>query len=279
MIAQSSRLSWETRRWWSRLPLTFLVVFVTVTLVAPFMVPLDPDAVDLSRRLAPPGPDAWLGRDSLGRDVLPRLVHGGQRALVTGVLAVTLSMVLATGVGLASGYLGGPIDLAVSAVLDALLALPGLLITLAILGVLGAGPVSLILALVGASWAAEARVIRGTVMAVRESGYVEAARALGASPARLMTAHILPNMATPIVVLASLNLGEALLVVAALSFLGLGAQPPAADWGVMLADSRPFAAQAPWLMLAPGVCIVVFSLLANLAGDSARNALDPRDSS
>lgn len=251
--------------------------FTLVFMVAPAATSTDPDALDLSRRLLAPGEDALLGTDNLGRDALTRLLHGGQRTLITGMLAVGLSTVAATIIGATAGYLGGWPDLVIGAVLDILLSLPGLLVTLTLLGILGTAPWTLILALVGGSWAGEARVLRGAVYAVRESAYVEAARGCGAGRARILVRHVLPNVLTPIIVLASLNLGEVLLVVSALSFLGLGVQPPRADWGVMLADSRTVFGQAPWLMLAPGLCIVAFSLLANLSGDALRGLLDPRE--
>ncbi len=253
-----------------------LLLAIALVLAAPLLAPADPNALDLSRKLQPPGPTSLLGTDQLGRDVLSRLLHGGQIAVLTGTLAVAGTLALATLAGAAAGYLGGRTDLIISAGLDLLLSLPGLLVTLALLGVLGTGPVSLVLALIGAGWASEARVIRSTVVQVRGSGYVEAARALGASPGRALWRHVVPNAASVIVVLASLSLAEVLLVIAALSFLGLGAQPPQADWGTMLADSRPYFGQAPWLMLAPGACIAGFSLLANLAGDAWRDRLDPR---
>ena len=147
--------------------------------------------------------------------------------------------------------------------------------TLAILGILGTGRLTLVVALVGTGWATEARVLRSATLALRSGGFVEAARASGADDVRILWRHILPNTWSIILVLASLSLAEVLLVVSGLSFLGIGAQPPDADWGTMLADGRALAAQAPWLMLAPGGCIVLYSLLANLAGDALRDLADP----
>jgi peptide/nickel transport system permease protein len=253
-----------------------LLIAVGVVLAGPLLTPADPDAIDLSRKLLAPGPEALLGTDQLGRDGFSRLLHGGRAALLTGLVAVALSMLLATVVGATGGYFGGAVDLVVGGVLDVLLALPGLIVTLAVLGILGPGPVALIVALVGGSWASEARIVRSIVAAARVSGYVESARVAGASPGWILRRHILPSIGGTVLVLGSLGLAEVLLVVSALSFLGLGAQPPQADWGVMLADSRSVFAQAPWLMLAPGACIIGFSLLANLAGDALRDRLDPR---
>lgn len=252
------------------IPVSLLLLAIAVVLVGPFVVPGDPDEVNMGRRLAAPGSAALLGTDNLGRDTLLRLVHGGRAALLSGLFAVVASLAIATIVGTIAGFFGGWVDLLIAGILDILLALPGLLITLAILGILGIGPVSLVIALVGGSWAGEARIIRGAVLQLRTAQFVEAAQSLGASRRRILIIHVIPNVVTTIAILSSLALGESLLVLSSLSFLGLGAQPPAADWGTMLADSRPFLSQAPWLMLGPGLCIVGFSLLANLAGDSLR---------
>jgi len=274
---QSNRPLRRRLRWLGAwLPVMLLGSFTLFFVVAPSLTRADPDALNLSRRQTPPGREALLGADSLGRDALTRLLHGGQRTLLVGMLVVSLSTLTGTVVGVTAGFLGGWVDLGITGLLDILLALPGLLVTLAVLGILGTGQWTLIVALVGASWAGEARIIRGAVYSVRESAFVEAARSLGAGRTRTLLRYILPSVLTPILVLASLNLGEVLLVVSALSFLGLGVQPPQADWGVMLADSRTVFAQAPWLMLAPGVCIVTFALLANLSGDALRGLLDPR---
>jgi ABC-type dipeptide/oligopeptide/nickel transport system permease subunit len=161
-------------------------------------------------------------------------------------------------------------------VLNVLLTVPGLIFTLAILGILGTGRGSLLVALIGAGWAGEARVIRGAVLEAREQGYVEAARVIGARDLYLLVRHVLPNVAGTVAVLATLHLGSVLLTVTSLSFLGLGVQPPQADWGTMLADSRPYAGSYPTLMLFPGACIVAFAVAANLAGDALRDLLDPR---
>lgn len=261
------------RAWWLG---ALLAGCLATVLAGPLLAPADPNALDLSRKLLPPGTDGLLGTDQLGRDVLSRLLTGGRVAVLTGLLAVAGTMALAILTGALAGVAGGRVDLALVALFDLLLSLPGLLVTLALLGIFGTGPMSLVLALVGVSWASEARVIRAAVQEVRGSQYVDAAQALGARPGHVLLRHIGPNVGSTLVVLASLNLAEVLLVVSALGFLGLGAQPPDADWGTLLADSRPYFSQAPWLMLAPGACIAGFSLLASLVGDAFRDRLDPR---
>jgi nickel transport system permease protein len=252
-----------------------LSLFLIIALASSSFAARDPDAVDLSRALRSPTSDAPLGTDQLGRDVFTRVLYGGRTALTIGVCAAGLSTSLALLIGGGAGYLGGWIDSGVSMLLDALLTLPGLLVTLALLGVLGTGSVTLVLALVGVSWAADARILRTTTIGLRNRGYVRAAEALGAGPAHILIRHIAPNTASVTIVLASLSLSEVLLAVSGLSFLGLGMQPPTADWGTMLADGRAVFGQAPWLMLAPGACIILFSALAAIAGDAVRDLTDP----
>jgi peptide/nickel transport system permease protein len=195
--------------------------------------------------------------------------------LTIGICAAALSTGLALLVGAGAGYLGGWVDAMVAMLLDALLTLPGLLVTLALLGGLGTGSVTLVVALVGISWAADARILRTTTVGLRNRGYVRAAEALGAGPTHILLRHIAPNTVSITIVLASLSLSEVLLAVFGLSYLGLGVQPPTADWGTMLADGRAAFGQAPWLMLAPGACIVLFSALAAIAGDAVRDLTDP----
>jgi ABC-type dipeptide/oligopeptide/nickel transport system permease subunit len=247
-----------------------------IILVAPLCAPTDPNEIAIGRRLAPPGPEAWLGTDQLGRDLLARFLHGGQAALLTVLFAVAGSTAIATAMGILAGARGGAVDRLVCGLLDMLLALPGLLVALAILGTLGTGRLAVVIALIGASWAEEARIIRSVTASVRMTQFIEAANAIGASPWRVARAHLLPSTMPTIVVLASLNLGQGLLAVSALSFLGLGTQPPAADWGSMLAESRAYLGAAPWLLVAPGVGIVGFAVLANLVGDALHDRLDPR---
>jgi peptide/nickel transport system permease protein len=253
-----------------------LGVFVVIALAAPAFTSVDPDAVDLRRALSAPGQDGVFGTDQLGRDVYTRVVYGGRSALLIGLGATSLSIALALVVGGGAGYMGGKLDGVVAALLDALLTLPGLLVTLALLGVLGTGRLTLMLALVGVSWATDARVLRTATLSLRVRDYVEASEATGAGPLHILVHHILPNTWSTTLILASLSLSEVLLVVSGLSFLGLGSQPPDADWGTMLADGRAVFGQAPWLMLAPGVCIVLYSTLASLTGDALRDLTDPR---
>jgi peptide/nickel transport system permease protein len=268
-------VAWRRHRLQVLFPV-LLGVLILLVMIAPLVFGEDPDAIALGRKLTPPGQSNILGTDHLGRDVFSRTIHGGYNALSISLISVATSLSLAILLGVLAGYYGGQIDAVISAVLDVLLTLPGLLVALAVLGILGTNRVSLVIALVGASWASEARIIRSTVSSIKSSGYIDAAYVLGASDLWILRRHVVPNTASILLVLGSLDLAEILLVVSGLSFLGLGAQPPQADWGTMLADGRPFLGEAPWLMLAPGVCIVLYSLLANLSGDSLRSIFDPR---
>ncbi|MBI2911330.1 MAG: ABC transporter permease [Chloroflexi bacterium] len=252
-----------------------LLVALAVS-VGPLLDPGNPNEVDLATGLRGPGPDHWLGSDQLGRDVMLRLLYGGRSALSLAVPAALAVTGIGVALGLLSGYFGGWLDLLVAGLLNALLALPGLILSLAVLALLGPGRLSLLAALVAAGWIGLARLSRAAVLVLREAGYVEAARAVGAPDTRILLHHILPNTLGLVAVLAALELGSMLLAMAALSFLGLGEQPPAADWGVMLNDGRPYFRTYPHLMLLPGLCIFLVALGANLLGDALRDILDPR---
>ena len=246
-----------------------------LAIAAPLIAPADPTAVDGARRLLPPGPDALLGTDNLGRDIASRLMWGARLSLGTAALATALILTIGVGAGLVTGYYGGLVDDLVMRVVDVILAFPALILALAIVGILGPGVGSVMLAIVSVAWADYARVMRGLVLAARERQYVEAARAVGAPDARIIVRHLLPNVFAPIVVLASLEMGGLILAVSALSFLGLGAQPPTPEWGAMLNDGRVFIFSAPQLMIYPGLAISLVVVGFNLLGDGLRDVLDP----
>jgi ABC-type dipeptide/oligopeptide/nickel transport system permease subunit len=264
------------RRWTGWAGLLLLVLLLLGAALAPLISPYDPNFIDVTHKLEGPGGTHLLGTDHLGRDLLSRLLHGGRTALILGLLAVSASLVLALIGGGLSGFFGGPVDLVIGAIFNILLSVPGLILTLAIIGILGTGQLSLLIALVGADWAGQGRLIRGAVLEAREQGYVEAARVVGGRDLYVLLRHILPNVTSTVAVLATLDLAGIVLTVSSLSFLGIGVQPPQADWGTMLSDSRPFAGTYPWLMLLPGACIVLFAVSANLAGDAVRDLLDPQ---
>jgi peptide/nickel transport system permease protein len=256
-----------------------LVLVVTLSLAAmfaPFLAPHDPAAVDATARLAGSSADHPLGTDELGRDVLSRLLFGARWSLGIAALATAVVTVVGIAIGLVAGFYGGLVDSLIMRVVDVLLAFPRLLLYLAIVGTLGPGIRNVFLALIAISWAEEARIVRGLVASARQRDYVAAAVALGATDRRVMVRHILPNVISPVVVLASLQVGGVILALAALGFFGLGAQPPTPEWGTMINQSRLYLLSEPRLMAYPGLAITLAVLGFNLLGDGLRDALDPR---
>ena len=252
------------------------LVFVALAALAPLIARGDPNALNLADALLGPSAQHPLGTDQLGRDQLTRLLYGGRNTLALAGSGTVGILALGLLVGVPAGYYGGRLDLAVSALTNTLLALPSLLLTLAILGVIGPGTGGMLLALIGGGWVGHARIFRAAVLALREQPYVEAARALGADGWRIVLRHLLPNLLPTVAVLGTLDFGALLLTVSSLSFLGLGVQPPTADWGVMLNEGRPFFGLAPLLAFAPGACITVVALASNLLGDTVRDLVDRR---
>ncbi len=256
------------------IPGAVLAMVALLTAFAPWIAPYDPNALDMRSMLIGPSSDHWLGTDQLGRDVLSRLLYGGRSTLMIASLATIVTVSIGVTIGVISGYFGGKVDLAVAGILNVLLSLPSLLLTLAILGIMGAGTTSLLIALIGAGWTTHARLIRASVISLREQLYVEAAVSIGAGSTRILSRHILPNLITTVVVLATLDLGVLMLTVSALSFLGLGVQPPTPDWGTMLNDARPYFSAVPLLVVVPGLTLTFVVLAANMLGDGLRDLAD-----
>lgn len=256
------------------LPGIILTTIFVVGMLAPLLAPYDPDIIDMPSALADPSADFWLGTDQLGRDQLSRLLYGGQTTMTVSAISTIGIIVIGLAVGLVAGYFGGYVDLVISSLLTVLLALPSLLLSLAILGILGPGDSSLLIALIAAGWAGHARIFRASVLSLREQLYVESAISLGATPLRILVRHLIPNLAPTVIVLATLDFGALLLTVSSLSFLGLGVQPPTADWGVMLNDARPYFSQVPMLMIVPGGLIALVAMTSNLLGDALRDLID-----
>lgn len=253
-----------------------LLLVVVVSLLAPLLAPYDPNEVGSGSPLAPPSPAHPLGTDVLGRDVFSRLVYGGRVSVALGLAATCISMAIGLGIGMTAGYFGGWFDEGTVVVINIVDGLPGLSLAVAIAGVLGPRISSLLLALVLTSWPDFARIARGEALRIRAATYVEAALAAGAPPLHVLRRHILPNLAGPAVVFAAVKIGQSVLAIAGLSFLGLGLHPPIPDWGVMIHDARPYFRSHPHLLLAPGACIMLVTLGVNLLGDALRDRLDPR---
>jgi peptide/nickel transport system permease protein len=262
-----------------------LLVVVTVLLAAvfaPLIAPFDPLAQDIGQRLKEPGwQDAQgrihpLGTDHLGRDILSRIIHGSRIALSVGLAAVLISGVLGMAVGLVAGYFGGRVDDFFMRLADVQLAFPFILLAIAVIGVLGPSLRNIIIVIGVSSWVVYARVVRGEVLSIREREFVQAAVALGSRDGRILVRHVLPNAFTPWLVVATLDMARVIVIESALSFLGLGVQPPVSDWGSMLSSSRQYINVAPHVAALPGLAIFLAVLGFNLLGDGLRDALDPR---
>jgi peptide/nickel transport system permease protein len=242
---------------------------------APLLAP-DPDATDLGARLAPPRAGHVLGQDSLGRDLLARVLHGARVSLAVSAAVVALSLLVGVSLGATAGYFGGWLDEALARVIDVLLAFPGLLLAIALAAVLGPSLVNVVLALSLLGWTGYARLARAEVAALRRREFVQAAEALGARPARVVLRHLLPAAAPVLLVQATFGLAGAIVAESSLSFLGLGAPPPLASWGAMIDEARPFLLVAPRVVVWPGIALALTVLALQLLGDGLRDVLDAR---
>lgn len=256
------------------------LIFVGATIVAgvaaPLLAPHPPDAIDLSRRLTPPGAIYPLGTDDLGRDVLSRMLYGTRVSLTIGLLATTLSLLLGSFMGAIAGYYGGAADWIVSRLIELVLCFPFLLLVLAIVAFFQPSLGTILIALAITSWTTEARFVRAEFLRIRELDYTEAARASGARDPRIIFRHLLPNALAPVLVSASFGVASAILTESALSFLGFGVALPTPSWGSILAVAQEYIEFAWWLALFPGLAIFMTVAAFNLIGDRLRDALDPR---
>jgi peptide/nickel transport system permease protein len=259
-----------------------VVIVLLAALFAPWLAPFDPLEQDINQRLKEPG---WqtaagrihvLGTDHLGRDILARVIFGSRIALVVGLSAVLISGVLGMAIGLVAGYFGGKVDDFFMRLADIQLAFPFILLAIAVIAVRGPTLFNIILVIGVSSWVVYARVVRGEVLSIREREFVQAAIALGSRDGRVVVRHVLPNAFTPWLVVATLDMARVIVIESALSFLGLGVQPPTPTWGGMLADGRVYLSTAWWLATFPGLAIFITVLGINLLGDGLRDTLDPR---
>ena len=263
----------------NRLALIGLVVvgaLLAAAVLAPWLAPYDPGRQSLIEKRAPPGGKYLLGADEFGRDILSRVIYGTRVALLVGTVSVTIALALGLVLGSLAGFVGGWVDAVVMRAIEVLLAFPYLLLAIAVVSALGPGALNTTIAV--GIWGAPpvTRIVRGSVLALKETEYVRAARALGASSLALIARHILPNVLPTVIVYATLFMANAILVEAALSFLGLGVQPPTPSWGLMVSSGRDFLLVAPHIATIPGLAIMLAVLGFNLLGDGLRDALDPR---
>ncbi len=279
-------------RWWPRIGrqvrrnptmvvgAVLLLALVLASVLAPWLAPADPLKTGFSTRLRPPAILGFesaflLGSDNLGRDILSRLLYGGQKSLWIAAQAVVVSAVVGVALGLVSGYFGAWVDDVIQRVVDVQLAFPVIMLAIAVIAAVGTSEGALVGVLALAGWVIYARTVRASVLSIRHQEYVQAAQALGAGDARIILRHVLPNTTAPIIVVATVQLATMILLESGLSFLGLGIQPPAPSWGTMLAEGRDYLSNAWWLATIPGVAIALAVLGANMLGDGLRDLLDP----
>jgi ABC-type dipeptide/oligopeptide/nickel transport system permease subunit len=255
-----------------------LIVIVAATVMAHALTPYDPIGRDAESRLLPPSLLHPMGTDSLGRDVLARVLYGGRVSLQVGMISIVLAAIVSIPLGLMAGYFGGRIDDLVMRVMDVILAFPGLILIIWLVGLLGSELINVILAIAFFSLPTYARLTRGIALSIREMEYVTAAHSLGAGPLRVMFVHILPGVAGPMIVVTTLGVSGAIITGASLSFLGLGVRPPTPEWGAMLSDGRGYLRNAWWMAVFPGMTITLVVLALNIVGDALRDALDPNTS-
>jgi peptide/nickel transport system permease protein len=260
----------------TRVGAAIVIVIVGSALLAPWIAPFDPAVQDLPLRLEGPTGNHWFGLDELGRDILSRVLLGARVSLFVGFVVVGISSVVGTAMGAVAGYYGGRVDQIISRVMDVLLAFPGLLLAIALVAVLGPSLGNVVLALTVIGWVGYARLVRGQVLRAREFEYVVAAKALGAGTWRALTRHVLPTALPAVTVQSTLGMAGAILPEAALSFLGLGVQPPTPSWGTMINGGRAHLLDAPHLTVFPGIFLALLVLGFNFLGDGLRDRLDPR---
>jgi ABC-type dipeptide/oligopeptide/nickel transport system permease subunit len=259
-----------------------VLLFVAMAIFAPLIAPHDPNETDLFLRLQPP---AWvdggdwsfvLGCDALGRDILSRIIYGARISIFIGASVILVATTIGILAGLASGYLRGWVDVVISRIVDILLGFPYLIFAIGLMAMMGPGLGNIIMALAYKEWVIPCRVVRGETLATSQLEYVEAARALGASGGHIMLREILPNILSPVVVVATIRMAHVIILEASLSFLGLGVQPPTASWGAMVADGRAFILESWWVSTFPGLAILLLVLAINVASQGLRDAFDPR---
>lgn len=255
---------------------SILLVIITLCLLAPVLAPYDPLAVNTRNTLAQPSAQHWFGTDDLGRDVLSRVLWGGRISLRVGLIASSIALAGGLLLGLLSGYFGGVLSFVILRAMDLLLAFPGLLLALVIVGTLGAGLNNIMIAVGIGSIPIFTRIIHGAVLSVKNNDYIDAAKSLGSPDYRIIWVHVIPNVLAPIIVLFTLQTGAAIFSASSLSFIGLGAQPPSPEWGAMVSRGRHVLREAMWMTTFPGSAIAIVILSINVLGDSLRDILDPR---
>lgn len=252
-----------------------IVLIILAAIFAPFVAPYDYLKQSLVDRLQHPSAQHWLGTDELGRDVLSRIIYGARISLTIGLVPTLISMAIGTVLGMCAGFYGGKVDFIIMRLADVMLAFPSLLLAMVVMYTMGGGLINIFIALSLVNWASTARVVRSQTLSLKEKEYVEAARSIGVKKWTIMFRHILPNCLPSLIVLFTLNIPSAILSEASLSFLGVGAQPPSASWGLMVVRGKKYLFTEPWLSIAPSVAIMIVVMAFNFLGDGLRDVLDP----
>lgn len=256
--------------------LVIIIGIIFIAIFAPYLAPYDPLDVDTANRLKPPSSKNLLGTDDMGRDIFSRIMYGSRISLMVGIVVLAISLSIGVPLGAVSGYFGGKIDSALMRITDIFLGLPSLILALSIAAALGRGIMNTMIAISITWWPWYARLVRGQTLTIREMGYIEAARAAGGSSFQIILSHVLPNCISPIIVSASMDMGYTILAAAGLGFIGLGAQPPSPEWGLMISIGRVYLMNYPWVATFPGIAILLTVLGFNLVGDGLRDLLSPR---
>lgn len=288
VATQAAEVSYQRRSPWASMLRRFrknkralvgfwmVLVFVGIAVFAQAIAPYDPIEQNMDVILQPPSADHLFGTDEYGRDILSRIIYGSQISLMIGIVGVLISVVIGVGLGTVSGYFGGRTDMFIMRIMDIFMAFPSFLLALAIVSVLGPGMVNVMIAIGIFSVPTFARISRSAVISVKNKEFIEAAKSMGASHARVIFKHVLPNSVAPIIVLSTMRIATAILTASGLSFLGMGAQPPTPEWGAMLSTGREYLRTAPHVSTIPGLAIMFMVLAFNMLGDGLRDALDPK---
>lgn len=259
--------------------LLIILTFFLISIAAPYLAPNDPEKAALIQKLTPPCREYPLGTDHLGRCILSRIIYGTRISLTSSFLILIIIVCISIPVATISGYIGGKIDNFIMRCIDVLLAFPSMLLAIVIAGFLGPSLINTIVAIASVWWSKYVRIIRGMVLSIKEKDFIIANKACGTSTFAIITRHVIPNILSPIIVLVTLDMGNLILLISGLSFLGLGAQPPTPEWGAMMSDGRAYIQIAPTLMAFPGIAIMLITLAFNLLGEGLRDALDIKNTS
>ena len=256
--------------------LILLLLLALMAILADYVAPYDPYAMDLGNNLEPPTGQHLLGTDKLGRDVLSRVIYGARISLVVGFIVQGIALLIGVTLGAISGYFGGVLDMIIQRLVDVIMSFPFLILSIAIVSLIGPSLTNMMLVLGGVAWVDYARMVRGMVLSLKSQDYILAAQVVGAKSGRIIFNHVLPGTLGVIIVQATFGIASAILSASGLSFLGMGAQPPTAEWGALLSDAKPYLRQLPLMSIAPGVAIMLTVLAINFVGDALRDAFDPR---